>query len=66
MTREVVSYKKPDSVYPNIVIMDMRDVMYGDYSVERLDKTGCGYEMVYSHPNLQRCIERAEKLFAGM
>jgi len=64
MVREIMTLKKPGSVYPEVVIMDVRDILHGDYSVERLVEKHDGYEMVYCHHDLQKCIDKAENLFA--
>lgn len=66
MVREIKEYKKPGSVYPEVVVMDVRDILHGDYSVERLVKNHDGYEMVYCHHDLQKCIDKAEKLFSSL
>ncbi len=66
MVREIKEYKKPGSKYAEVVVMDARDILHGDYSVERLDETGCGYKMVWCHHDLQKCIAKAEKLFASL
>lgn len=42
--------------------MDVRDLFYGEYSVERL-VGGYGYTMVFSHRDLNKCLEKAQEIF---
>lgn len=59
MIREVYG-KNGDKV----VVMDVRDICYGDYTVDVLLNDG-GYETVFSSPRLERCIAKAKELEAG-
>ncbi len=62
MTREVKEFRKSNDGYPEVVVMDMRDLLHGEYSVERL-VGGCGYAMVYSHRDLEKCLAKAQEIF---
>lgn len=55
MIREVYG-KNGDTV----VVMDVRDLMHGEYTVEVL-RYG-GYQMVYSSPSLEKCVAKAKSL----
>lgn len=57
MVREVYG-KNGDKV----VVMDVRDLMHGDYAVDVLTEQGDGYRTVYTSPNLEKCIEKAKQL----
>ena len=43
-----------------VVVMDVRDLFHGEYSVEEL--VYGGYHMVYSSPDLEKCIAKAKEL----
>lgn len=45
----------------NVVVMDVRDLCHGEYSVEVLVCDG-GYKQVYASRNLDKCIEKAKSL----
>lgn len=55
MVREVYG-KNGDEV----VVMDVRDLFHGEYSVEVL-RYG-GYQQVYSSASLEKCIAKAKSL----
>lgn len=55
MIREVYG-KNGDTV----VVMDVRDLMHGEYTVEVL-RYG-GYQIVYSSPSLEKCVAKAKSL----
>lgn len=55
MTREVYG-RNGDKV----VVLDVRDIFGGEYSVEVLD--GCGYYSVYTSSSLEKCIAKAKRL----
>ncbi len=55
MAREVYG-KNGDPV----VVMDVRDLFHGEYSVEVLE--GCGYRSVYWSPDLEKCIAKAKEM----
>ncbi len=55
MAREVYG-KNGDPV----VVMDVRDLFHGEYSVEEL--VCGGYHMVFSSPDLKKCIAKAKEL----
>lgn len=55
MIREVYGKNGDD-----VVVMDVRDLMHGNYTVDVL-KYG-GYQTVYSSPDLKKCIEKAKQL----
>ena len=44
----------------NVIVMDVRDLFHGEYSVEVLEHGG--YKMVYSSRSLEKCISKAKKL----
>ena len=44
----------------NVVVMDVRDLNHGEYTVEVL-RYG-GYHMVYSSTSLDKCIAKAKQL----
>lgn len=56
MIREVYGKNGDD-----VVVMDVRDLFYGEYSVEIL-VGGCGYKMVYSNQSLDKCIAKAKQV----
>lgn len=56
MTREVFG-KNGD----NVVVMDVRDLYHGEYTVEVL-VDGAGYKIVYSSTSLDKCINKARQL----
>jgi hypothetical protein len=58
MQREVYG-KNGDKV----VVLDVRDLSHGEYSVDVLLNNG-GYETVYSSVSLEKCIKRAKELEA--
>ncbi len=64
MKREVKEYKRNGSRFPEVVILDVRDLYHGQYSVEK--KVTGGYEMIYSSVSLDKCIKKAESVFAKM
>lgn len=47
----------------NVVVMDVRDLTHGDYTVDVLIYGG--YQTVYSSSSLDKCIAKAEKIAAG-
>lgn len=47
-----------------VVILDLRDLLHGEYSVDVLLCDG-GYKTVYSSANLDKCIKKARELLAG-
>ena len=55
MVREVFG-KNGDEV----IVMDVRDLMHGDYSVEVLEHGG--YRMVYTSSSLDKCIAKAKAM----
>ena len=55
MIREVYG-KNGDSV----VVMDVRDLTHGDYTVDILIYGG--YQTVYSSASLEKCIQKAKEL----
>jgi accessory colonization factor AcfC len=59
MTREVYG-KNGDRV----VVMDVRDLLHGEYAVDVLVADGAGYQTVYSSSSLEKCIARAKRLEA--
>ena len=59
MTREVYG-KNGDRV----VVMDVRDLLHGEYTVDVLVADGAGYQTVYSSPSLEKCVARAKKIEA--
>ena len=61
MVREVYG-KNGDPV----VVMDVRDLLHGEYSVERLVCNGAGYEMIYSSRNLEKCLAKAKEIEARL
>ncbi len=63
MDRTVKEFRKSKQGYAEVVVMDVRDLFCGEYSVERLVKGGYGYEMVYSHRDLNRCLAKAQEIF---
>lgn len=62
MDRTVKEFRKSQQGYPEVVVMDVRDLFYGEYSVERL-VGGSGYAMVYSHTDLDKCLAKAQEIF---
>lgn len=44
----------------NVIIMDVRDLCHGEYSVEVL--VHGGYQQVYSSRSLEKCVEKAKSL----
>ena len=58
MVREVYG-KNGDKV----VVMDVRDLLRGEYAVDVLVCNG-GYQTVYSSKNLEKCIAKAKQLEA--
>ncbi len=62
MDRTVKEFRKSKHGYAEVVVMDVRDLFNGEYSVEQL-VGGYGYAMVYSHRNLRKCLEKAQELF---
>lgn len=62
MNRVVKEFRKHIGGYADVVVMDVRDLFYGEYSVERL-VGGNGYEMVFSHTDLDKCIAKAQEIF---
>lgn len=62
MDRVVKEFRKSAQGYAEVVVMDVRDLFYGEYSVERL-VGGYGYEMVFSHHDLNRCLKKAQDIF---
>ena len=59
MVREVYG-KNGDKV----VVMDVRDLFHGEYTVDVLVADGAGYQTVYSSTSLEKCIARAKRLEA--
>lgn len=57
MIREVYG-KNGDKV----VVMDVRDLMHGEYAVDVLTAQGDGYQTVYTSTNLDKCIAKAKSL----
>lgn len=55
MVREVYGKNGDD-----VVVMDVRDLCHGEYSVEVLEYGG--YRQVYSSMNLEKCIAKAKSL----
>lgn len=55
MIREVFGQNGDD-----VVVMDVRDLLHGEYSVEILVEGG--YQSVYTHRSLDKCIEKAKKI----
>ena len=55
MVREVFGKNGDD-----VIVMDVRDLNYGEYSVEVLEYGG--YETVYCSPSLEKCIAKAKGL----
>lgn len=55
MVREVYGKNGDD-----VVVMDVRDLFHGEYTVEVL-KYG-GYEIVYSSRSLEKCIAKAKNI----
>lgn len=55
MVREVYGKNGDD-----VVVMDVRDLMHGDYTVDVLQYGG--YKTVYCNSNLEKCIEKAKQL----
>lgn len=55
MTREVYG-RNGDKV----VVLDVRDICGGEYSVEVLN--GCGYYSVYTSSSLEKCIAKAKQM----
>lgn len=43
-----------------VVVMDVRDLLHGEYSVERL--VYGGYQTVYTSKSLEKCIAKAKEL----
>ena len=62
MDRTVKEFRKSKRGYAEVVVMDVRDLFYGEYSVERL-VGGDGYTMVFSHRDLNKCLEKAHEIF---
>ena len=62
MDRTVKEFRKSEHGYPEVVVMDVRDLFYGEYSVERL-VGGSGYSMVFSHRDLDKCLAKAQEIF---
>lgn len=62
MSRIVKEFSKFNDGYPEVVVVDARDLFYGEYSVEQLVGGG-GYFMVYSHRDLDKCIAKAQEIF---
>lgn len=46
-----------------VVVMDVRDLCHGEYTVDVLLNNG-GYKTVYSSVSLDKCITRAKELEA--
>ena len=44
------------------LVMDVRDLMHGEYSVER--RVQGGYESVFCSPSLDKCIAKAKQIIA--
>ncbi len=65
VNRVVKEYRKTEQGYADVVVMDVRDLFYGEYSVERLIEYG-GYIMVFSHRDLNKCLEKAQEIFNGI
>lgn len=63
MDRVVKEFRKSPQGYADVVVMDVRDMFYGEYSVERLIG-GSGYSMVFSHRDLNKCLEKAQEIFS--
>lgn len=61
MDRTVKEFRKSEQGYADVVVMDVRDLFYGEYSVERLVEGG--YKMVFSHRELSRCLAKAQEIF---
>lgn len=59
MIREVYG-KNGDKV----VVMDVRDLLHGEYAVDVLTADGAGYQTVYSSASLEKCIARAKRIEA--
>lgn len=59
MTREVYG-KNGDRV----VVMDVRDLLRGEYAVDVLVADGAGYQTVYSSSSLEKCIAKAKRVEA--
>lgn len=62
MNRVVKEFRKHIGGYADVVVMDVRDLFHGEYSVERL-VSGGGYVMVFSNTDLDRCIAKAQEIF---
>ncbi len=58
MVREVYGKNGDD-----VVVMDVRDLMHGEYTVEVLEHGG--YRMVYSSRNLEKCLAKAKALHSS-
>ena len=63
MDRTVKEFRKSKRGYAEVVVMDVRDLFYGEYSVERL-VGGYGYTMVFSHRDLNKCLAKAQEIFS--
>lgn len=61
MDRTVKEFRKSKHGYAEVVVMDVRDLLYGEYSVEKLVEGG--YSMVFSHRDLNKCLAKAQELF---
>lgn len=59
MTREVYG-KNGDRV----VVMDVRDLLHGEYTVDVLVADGAGYQTVYSNTSLEKCLVKAKRIEA--
>ena len=62
MDRTVREFRKSEKGYAEVLVMDVRDLFHGEYSVERL-VDGDGYSMVFSHRDLNKCLEKAQEIF---
>ena len=62
MDRTVKEFRKTKRGSAEVVVLDVRDILCGEYSVERL-VAGNGYIMVFSHRDLNKCLAKAQEIF---
>ena len=63
MDRTVKEFRKSKRGYAEVVVVDVRDILGGEYAVERLVAEQGGYIMVFNHRDLNKCLAKAQEIF---
>lgn len=64
-SRIVKEFRKYIGGYPDVVVMDVRDLLGGDYTVEQLVGAD-GYTITFSSPDLDKCLIKAQEVFDSL